>query len=902
MMRSYHQSAIGLASDLPATAGAPGRASWREAAVRGPACSSDDASAIGDCLATRMQQQVTQLFSRFPTASVTKAAINRALTQHDGSCQLIQVLNGEVLVQLDRDGFQERLSQNHFNGRIKDLVCLLRMAAQRRLLTENVELFACASDHAELVMGDRAGSRLPVLTANFDGAEESGIPVPMPSRGASAVLCPRVAPVGHSGRSSDPSSSVSPPSWGQKRSVAFFRGSAHPLLRHDPRYCRDAKRGWERTPCVRKKLVSELRTFRGFDVSVGSYVPEVEWERNKYLLVIGNARGWADRLGASLRKSSVSILVDGGVGEWFYPLLEEGTHYLRANASVASVVEVVRWAQAHDTAVRRLPQASSRLMNEIFTTDTLVRYVALVATAYHRTLSYSPQRRVGWGIPSENPSGLNCSKMRVVNRRRWCESLHEAWEGGRSIGSTPAGGMRESVASESGAFHIQKRRIPGSTSATPTSATPTSATPMPSRNRKAGAGDLAPHHLATAISRLTAANAHRRAAGDDAAWRKRGVSLPRSNASRAAQSCDAISRCAAIRVLHRRRACVAEASCSDECAPFFSRPRVPVGTLNAEQLLHCEATVNLHGWARGARVVLVAHMTDRPSLWHLGRSAAALGVPLLVSGLGRRWCGMFDKPRAYHRVLQVLERLAFVELAIFVDATDTLVLSPPVMLPELPVVARLRKAQAAGFWPLSANTVLISAECNLFPARNCSAQLREYNDDLDHAACRASSSACFANSGGIAGSPRALTRFVNAWLEGTLPRAQEDDQKVLHQVYLQRARLNLDIRIDSRSAIFLSLRTCNRTGSDCMHPGEEPARDVLNHLSVMRKGVRYLDPRDGLESTPWIAHSNGHGKAARMAQLIDMVESSNRSAATDKPGQPPLLLIDAAVTDGCHIQ
>lgn len=374
-----------------------------------------------------MHRQIDRLFSRFPAASVTRNSFTNALKgvrcvpgdrspNCGGSCQLIQIIDGRVLVAIDRKtGSQQRLGKLHHEGRMKDVVCMLRMATAREHI-DDVELLVCVSDYGELALKHELGSTLPVLTANFDGSQGSGIPIPMPSRGPLSTICPetnRTAPV---------SRSLSPPPWEQKRPIAFFRGNWDASRPGSGRDCRNLQHGWEQTPCVRSRLTAELRGVRGFDVRLNQYTPEAEWEDNKYLLIIGNSRGWADRLGASLLKSSASILVDGGRGEWFYPLLDEGTHYLRANASASSVMRVVQWAEAHDETVRAIPQAAARLAHELFATDSLVHWVVLVATAVRRTLSFAPQRREGWGEPRPGPAaaGVNCSKIRDYHSRKWC--------------------------------------------------------------------------------------------------------------------------------------------------------------------------------------------------------------------------------------------------------------------------------------------------------------------------------------------------------------------------------------------------------------------------------------------------------------------------------------------------
>ena len=191
--------------------------------------------------------------------------------------------------------------------------------------------------------------------------------------------------------------------------------------------------------------------------------------------------------------------------------------------------------------------------------------------------------------------------------------------------------------------------------------------------------------------------------------------------------------------------------------------------------------------------------------------------------------------------------------------------------------------------------------------------LREYKSNPEHTMCRASSDACFANSGGFAGHPRMLARFVSDWLQA-MPATQgnvsvsADDQEVLHRVFLRRHTPNVNVRLDGRSAIFLNLYRCRRS-IDCMHPGGESERDVLHHVRATPQGVQCDSLRADQPATiPWVAHSNGQGKAARMAQLIAIAKhSANLSRAhavrskPDAEHEHPILLIDATENDGCSI-
>ena len=125
-----------------------------------------------------------------------------------------------------------------------------------------------------------------------------------------------------------------------------------------------------------------LERFPHMDVSLHDEVPEVTFENHKLLLIIGKTLGWADRFMASLQKTSASVLVDAGTYEWFYPLLHEGVHYVRADANVASVVRSVEWGLANDEKLHKIAQAGRAYAEKLYTLEHMAMYVAAVARGY----------------------------------------------------------------------------------------------------------------------------------------------------------------------------------------------------------------------------------------------------------------------------------------------------------------------------------------------------------------------------------------------------------------------------------------------------------------------------------------------------------------------------------------
>ena len=161
--------------------------------------------------------------------------------------------------------------------------------------------------------------------------------------------------------------------------------------------------GWERSPCLRNTLVERLRGTAHMDVGTPPPdVPEGEWERRKFLLVIGNSMGWADRLYASLLKTPLSILIDGGTFEWFYPLLIHACHYSRvsidadAATAVALVRNAVEWARAHDAEAERIAGRANAFARTVLDPAIAAHYTGLIAKGYAASLGYRPTLRPGY--------------------------------------------------------------------------------------------------------------------------------------------------------------------------------------------------------------------------------------------------------------------------------------------------------------------------------------------------------------------------------------------------------------------------------------------------------------------------------------------------------------------------
>ena len=99
---------------------------------------------------------------------------------------------------------------------------------------------------------------------------------------------------------------------------------------------------------------------------------------------------------ASLLKTPATVLVDAGTFEWFYPLLAEGVHYLRAHPSEESVRKMVWWGLTHDLELEKIAHAGRTYAHALLTLNHFATYMAAVVHEYaHHLNDTLPWPRAG---------------------------------------------------------------------------------------------------------------------------------------------------------------------------------------------------------------------------------------------------------------------------------------------------------------------------------------------------------------------------------------------------------------------------------------------------------------------------------------------------------------------------
>ena len=363
------------------------------------------------CHAQRSAELVERLFSYIKRGSVSRRQLETFTAgTHGRYCMMVKVERGRVLV---NSSWQPLRGKPFHKSRIMDVPCLLRSALRRNLTVPDVEMVVCGSDvPSRPAQGEE---RVPFLHGVQQVGTAHAIPVPVWSRwvhdGLGGILSSnwsassKVAQL-IAGRVRHASAAVP---WKDKANAALFRGRIAECKTKDSYTFFALKPGDDGSDvmvpgpgtCFRRAIVERLARLPHFDLGLNlPHLNDSEWERYKMQLVIGGTGGWTDRMRNFAFMTSVTVLIDSGTFEWWYPLLTEGVHYLRTSTNVSMIAEQVEWALANDGESARIAAASRSYAMDLLRLENQEMYLVYVARAYARTLGYSPVHRKGFRQPT----------------------------------------------------------------------------------------------------------------------------------------------------------------------------------------------------------------------------------------------------------------------------------------------------------------------------------------------------------------------------------------------------------------------------------------------------------------------------------------------------------------------
>ena len=350
------------------------------------------------------------------------------------------------------------------------------------------------------------------------------------------------------------------------------------------------------------------------------------------------------------------------------------------------------------------------------------------------------------------------------------------------------------------------------------------------------------------------------------------------------------------------------------------------GPLSQETLDACVAKFLRSPGFKANSPIVATFATSVHDPWLLGLSAAKLGLPVVIAGLGRSfpshfswWLGYAKKFPGSVRAAQVLRALAPRAPVIWVDSTDT-VLVNPVVGSAARAISDVLESSAGG-----RSRVLVGAECWSWP--RCYAD--DYGRDPEHQRCMTSSHACYPNAGAYLATSDAMYHFLaahnetwQAFLGTGISNAEcTHDQAALQHIVLNRTRAryaHLDVRLDSATSFFFNMHECKgpaikiRNLSMCYHRKHTP----LDHARYERHGNRsalwfkpgLVPPEAALPrrrmrhewSRPLIAHAAGDHRVLTDSPFFEPLRAELRleqEAAALR--NYPVLLVDPAAGGVC---
>lgn len=361
---------------------------------------------------------------------------------------------------------------------------------------------------------------------------------------------------------------------------------------------------------------------------------------------------------------------------------------------------------------------------------------------------------------------------------------------------------------------------------------------------------------------------------------------------------------------------------------MFSCVNMMIVGLTATEMLTGAETLNnscgnhlIKRWLAHASmsVPLITFIDKMPAdvdTWLLGLTAAANGVPLIITGLkgGRRQPKYVESKRVAYNPMQKSQKWYGFETALrllpsapavmFADGFDVLVANAPT--PDL--VAKLPPRQ-----------VLWGAECNSWP--QC--LKARYDNHTAHRACLTRSQACFLNTGMGIGSPIAWRLLLDRLLPMMLTAQHADDQGAVHELYIQQLALEeqrqqlrtkpgsqlglvgeIEIAVDDQSRFGVNVFLCRGTSSygkrgppkseRCSYGKYSPAE----RLSVVGDALHFASANAGPQR-PVLLHVAGNppgqSKAARIAPLAGLI---SHAAAVAGPNLDQRLVLLVDTVDG----
>ena len=103
----------------------------------------------------------------------------------------------------------------------------------------------------------------------------------------------------------------------------------------------------------------------------------------KYKYIVNlDGWGWPTNFIWSLASNSVSLKNEPGIVDWYYCAFQPHKHYIPIQKDLSDLLDVVKWAQAHDDQCPQMALDASQIFRNEVTGDHALLYLHLVLNTY----------------------------------------------------------------------------------------------------------------------------------------------------------------------------------------------------------------------------------------------------------------------------------------------------------------------------------------------------------------------------------------------------------------------------------------------------------------------------------------------------------------------------------------
>lgn len=356
-----------------------------------------------------LSESVYHYFGRSGNAKVSQEQVKQQVNARN-SCAGIQIYNREVLcfdckMLYNVKGKMDAPIRVEHIARLMEFVKFLQESINvDPAFTANVDMVVCTDDAGGWVVPENANNPTPILQAHLDpakvGQEKAAyIPMPMWARdhwdGENTLL-------GWGGTYTQLAAQQTPQT--PQKEVAFFRGSfaydcGSEGVEKDQLWWTCTRGAWFQqglqhpdTVDAKPSAILNPKFSENTLPWQVDRVPETEWEKYKYIGVVGNFDHYTDRGHRMLLAPSLNLIPQDTSEVFFTRLMKPWVHYVPIKADATNLHETVMFLRNHPEQTQTIINNAQSLGRELLKPEKIQEYFRMVANTYKLHLDYEPTR------------------------------------------------------------------------------------------------------------------------------------------------------------------------------------------------------------------------------------------------------------------------------------------------------------------------------------------------------------------------------------------------------------------------------------------------------------------------------------------------------------------------------